>query len=283
MHLTVIVLYLIMNIHLAHGTSDLTCPDRIEVGSEAAITCVAPDTTDKHGYSTPNREVAAICELKASSCQPLGHYTAAVVNDTCSVLTIPSVRISDAGEWRCTIPPSPMLICHMVVYKTPSCTMITDEETKTISVALTGFYCSESLQFSIVTLCELFAGTVKDITDGHYNCTNMTQVRADHADVTFTCGNVERSLECEKVLYTTSTMYPLQTTSSGIATVMPYKTDPAGIVLPVILCIIVLVLVIAFIVLYKTRPGLFRPRKHPTQVSADSSYVGVGQKDLVSL
>ncbi|XP_067660848.1 uncharacterized protein [Haliotis asinina] len=280
MHLTVIVVYLLMEIHLSHGTSVLTCPDQTEVGSEAAITCIAPDTADKHGYSTPNREVAAICKLKASSCEPLGHYSAAVVNDTCSVLTIPRVTVSDAGEWRCAVPPSPLLTCRMVVYKLPGCTMIRDEETKTISVSLAGFYCSVSLQFTIVTICELFAGTVKDITEGNFSCTNTTQ-GAVHANLMFTCGNVERSLECEKVHYTTTTAYPLQTTFTGIATVMPYRTDPVGIVLPVILCTIVLVLVILFIALYKKCPGLFSSRKQQTQVPDDSSYAVVGQTDPV--
>ncbi|XP_067660729.1 uncharacterized protein [Haliotis asinina] len=111
-------LLLLLLIKSVSGTSVLTCPDQTEVGSEATITCIAPDTADKHGYSTPNREVAAICELKASSCQLLGHYSAAVVNDTCSVLTIPRATISDAGVWRCAVPPSPLLTCHMVVYNT---------------------------------------------------------------------------------------------------------------------------------------------------------------------
>ncbi|XP_048254121.1 uncharacterized protein LOC124149681 [Haliotis rufescens] len=119
MHLKVIILVLYLWANSELGTSELTCPSQSEVGSTADITCIAPNTTDKHGYSTPNKEVAAICQTNRSSCQTLGDYSAAVINDTCSVLTIPSVKLSDAGDWRCTVSPSPMLTCHMVVYTHP--------------------------------------------------------------------------------------------------------------------------------------------------------------------
>ncbi|XP_046377396.2 uncharacterized protein LOC124149701 isoform X2 [Haliotis rufescens] len=177
MHLNVIVPFLLMWIHVLHGTSEMTCPSQSEVGSTADITCIAPNTIDKHGYSTPNKEVAAICQTNRSSCQPLGDYSAAVINNTCSVLTIPSVKLSDAGDWRCTVSPSPMLTCHMVVYKTPSCTIISNEEKPAISVTLTGFFCSGRVQFYVAALCELFSGTVNKITDGIFNCTPTHQLQ----------------------------------------------------------------------------------------------------------
>ncbi|XP_071095943.1 uncharacterized protein [Haliotis cracherodii] len=280
MHLNVIVPFLLIWIHASHGTSELTCPSQSEVGSTADIMCVAPDATDKHGYSTPTKEVAALCQTKLSTCQPLGDYSAAVINETCSVLTIPSVKLSDAGDWRCTVSPSPMLTCHMVVYKTPSCTIISNEVNQAITVTLTGFFCSGRVQFYVAALCELFNSTVNIITDGIFNCTPVRRVSAE-TNLMFTCDNVNRNLDCKKVNNTPSTNPPDQTTASS--TVTPGNQEriihnPIGIVLPVIICIIVIILVITFVVVYKKRPDLFRGK-----TQTDASYAVVEKGDHVPL
>ncbi|XP_046574139.1 uncharacterized protein LOC124282215 isoform X2 [Haliotis rubra] len=282
MHMQRQILLLLLLIQ--SGTSDLTCPDQIEVGSEAAITCVAPDTTDKHGYSTPNREVAAICELQASACQPLAHYTAAVVNDTCSVLTIPRVKISDAGDWRCTVPPSPMLTCHMVVYKLPSCVVISNGMDQTTQVNLTGFYCSQGLHFQVVgSVCKGLTLPVTSITDGSFNCTATQLGSTDTVNVTFTCGKVGRSLKCEEVNHTLTGVRQDTTTALPGERERPGHTS-TGIALPVIICIIILIIIIiTMVVLYRNRHGFQCFGKQSTHSAVDPGYKSVEKSKPVSL
>lgn len=65
-------------------------------------------------------------------------------------------------------------------------------------MTLTRFFCSGRVQFNVEALCELFNGTVNDITDGIFNCTTERRVSAE-TKVMFTCDNVSRVLDCKKV------------------------------------------------------------------------------------
>ncbi|XP_071095314.1 uncharacterized protein [Haliotis cracherodii] len=286
MHLKVIILVLYLWANSELGTSELICPSQSEVGCTADITCIAPDTIDKHGYSTPNKEVAAICQTNLSSCQPLGDYSAAVINDTCSVLTIPSVKLSDAGDWRCTVSPSPMLTCHMVVYKLPSCLVISDEDHQSTRVNLTGFLFPERVQIQVVmesSVCEGVAGPVKEITDGSFICVNTQCASADETNVTFRFGTVLRSVKCE-VKYTLTDILPSKDTTTTTSPGKRERHTSTGIAIPVIIFIVILIVIVTTIVmLYRNRHALHCIENRPTRSSTDSSYKVVDKSKPISL
>ncbi|XP_067667937.1 uncharacterized protein [Haliotis asinina] len=227
----------------------LLCPEIGLLGSPTNLTCIEA----KGGYSfiTPRGTSAATCETSAGKCISTGHFTASVINTTSIVLTIPDLLKSHAGVWKCGSddnkpdPPS----CQMTVANLPTCTItgrryddsdfIVDEEVA-LKVNVTGYYCSESVQFQLQT------GNIQTGLDhSQWNATtsvifNLTETHIGEVKLVFKCGGYRQALTCEGI-------QQLGNTSSGNHswTTTP-AANPSLYIVPVcsvsvLLCLIIVV------------------------------------------
>ncbi|XP_067661769.1 uncharacterized protein [Haliotis asinina] len=184
----------------------LLCPEIGLLGSPTNLTCI--EAKGGLAFIAPRRTSA--CETSTGKCVSTGPFTASVINTTASVLTIPALLKSHAGIWKCGSdgdkPDSPS--CQMTVAKLPTCTItgrryddsdfIVDEEVA-LKVNVTGYYCSESVQFQLQT------GNIQTgLDNSQWNATtsvifNLTETHIGEVKLVFKCGGYRQALTCEGI------------------------------------------------------------------------------------
>ncbi|XP_048258001.1 mucin-5AC-like isoform X2 [Haliotis rufescens] len=137
------------------------------------------------------------------SCSPVAGYSA-TMNDTHSTLTIHSVGLQDVGTWRnvdATITePIPVDVCQLTTARIPQCNISSDEDTDslepgaqlTLTVNITGYYCSREAGFDLTTGAVTEALTTKhnvsDVSNSTLNTTfNVDITRLGDVSINFIC------------------------------------------------------------------------------------------------
>ncbi|XP_046377369.2 uncharacterized protein LOC124149682 [Haliotis rufescens] len=198
----VCVLVLMLLIPESHGMSELVCPDVGYLGSPANLTCISPSNTTSRGYTTPQGEVAAICSLSSSSCTPMDNYMASTINQTHSILTIPAVQQTHAGQWKCTTHPWSPLSCKITVVKEPSCLLTCATNSSPScdggdrAVHVIGYYCSEPVNMKLVSEGSDIKVTTETVTETK-NKTVQIPVSNTTFNLVFTCGTYNKTLPCQ--------------------------------------------------------------------------------------
>ncbi|XP_067667562.1 uncharacterized protein [Haliotis asinina] len=198
---------------LSYCSGNLLCPKIAELGSTVNLTCIKRIATHAHSYSTPIGTTAATCDLSNRYCINLGDFAASVLNESSTILTIPRLLQTYAGAWACVAdaddPKSEK--CHLTVEKSPSCRIISPQNTRHLSVGeelsltvyVRSFYCSELVLIGVKTgntTSHIINGTVSNVTDSTENMTfNMTASHFGDVTLEFSCGTKNHHEVCEGI------------------------------------------------------------------------------------
>ncbi|XP_046343373.1 uncharacterized protein LOC124124271 [Haliotis rufescens] len=161
MHRRNLILVLLnLAVCFTHALTDTDCPGGVALlGTEYKI---EGDRSNYTGFvwarPTDNRYVVT-CN---PSCSPVAGYSA-TMNDTHSTLTIHSVGVADAGTWKIVdanlVGAIPVDVCQLTTAGVPQCGISSDEDTDslepgaqlTLTVDITGYYCSREAGFDLTT------------------------------------------------------------------------------------------------------------------------------------
>ncbi|XP_048258003.1 uncharacterized protein LOC124124272 isoform X2 [Haliotis rufescens] len=148
------------------------------------------------------------------SCSPVAGYSA-TMNTTHSTLTIHNVGVADAGTWKIVdatvVDAIPVDVCPLTTVSVPQCGISSDEDTDslepgaqlTLTVDITGYYCSREVGFDLTTGAVTEALTMKHNVSAVSNSTlnttfNVDITRLGDVSINFMC---DRSwpLQCEGI------------------------------------------------------------------------------------
>ncbi|XP_071095941.1 uncharacterized protein [Haliotis cracherodii] len=204
---------LLLVAQLSHCAAKMNCPELGYIGSEASITCIGANTT--HAYSKPSGSTASTCGVTSQHCIDTGDDTGTVINATQTVLTISSVKQSDAGEWECTRgSESTPSKCSMAVANVPRCSIGSDKNADTLALhedlALTvdiqEYYCSAQYSFmllvgEVIVQLPVSESVNKPTDKTATTIVNVTDKSLGVVQLVFRCHNVEQNLSCDGVKF----------------------------------------------------------------------------------
>ncbi|XP_071095237.1 uncharacterized protein [Haliotis cracherodii] len=245
---------------------DFICPEAAELGSPVNLTCIQASGTRAHSYSTPSGTTAASCHLSDRKCIPLGDFSASVLNESCSVLAIPHLLQTHAGDWKCVVDandPDPET-CHISVEKSPSCRILSHNNMRThrvgeelsLTVNVTGYYCSESVLVQLRTgdiTSSLLNETVTMVKDSTVNITfNMTASHFGDVVLVFSCGSKSRHVLCEGLQALDQSISTVPTTQTAVTnrttTQRASTDDDHTTVIIVVICVITIIILMIILV-----------------------------------
>ncbi|XP_071095942.1 uncharacterized protein [Haliotis cracherodii] len=221
---------LLLVAQLSHCAAKMNCPELGYIGSEASITCIGANTT--HAYSKPSGSTASTCGVTSQHCIDTGDDTGTVINATQTVLTISSVKQSDAGEWECTRgSESTPSKCSMAVANVPRCSIGSDKNADTLALhedlALTvdiqEYYCSAQYSFmllvgEVIVQLPVSESVNKPTDKTATTIVNVTDKSLGVVQLVFRCHNVEQNLSCDGVKFINDinvpTTFPTESTAS---------------------------------------------------------------------
>ncbi|XP_046563741.1 uncharacterized protein LOC124272582 [Haliotis rubra] len=267
-----VLLYLVVVV--SYNSGELLCPEIAELGSTVNLKCIKGIATRAHSYSTPIGTAAATCDLSNRYCINLGDFTASVLNESSSFLTIPHLLETHAGDWACVVDaddPNPDT-CNVTVQKSPSCRITSPQNTRalivgeelSLTVYVRSFYCSESVIIGVKTgniTSHPIKETVTKVTNSTENVTfHMTASHFGNVTLVFSCGTKNQHVLCEGIQSLVEgkqaniTTTPTQPT--GHPTTDGQDTDSSqcgveGCIIPIVLAVflyVVVVVVVVFII-----------------------------------
>ncbi|XP_071095930.1 uncharacterized protein [Haliotis cracherodii] len=182
---------------LSQGAAEIVCPEIGFLDSPANLSCSG--TGRAHSYIQPSGGVVATCDMNTSKCLPDAMVT--IPNSSYSVLTLPTVNQSHAGNWTCSIGDS-VSGCFMTVAKLPSCAILSNRSAEEVTVRVQDYHCSDSIQLYLKTGNVpgrlLNTSRINTTVDMIEITVNVTTSLVESKTLVFVCGNTSWEIACQE-------------------------------------------------------------------------------------
>ncbi|XP_071095932.1 uncharacterized protein [Haliotis cracherodii] len=192
-------LCILLGIHLtqvSQGVHRLVCPKIGYLDSPVNLTCIGNGST--HSYKQPAGGVVTTCSLTTAKCLP--DVMVIIPNSSYSVLTLPRVNQSHAGNWTCSIGEN-VSGCVMTVAKLPSCIILSKRTAEEVTIRVQVYHCPDSIELYMDTgnLTRRLLNTSSTTnTGGMLEITvNETTSFEQTKKLVYFCGDKSSEIACE--------------------------------------------------------------------------------------
>ncbi|XP_071095933.1 uncharacterized protein [Haliotis cracherodii] len=190
-----ILLGILLN-QVSQGAPELVCPEIGFLDSPVNLTCIGNGSI--HSYIQPSGDVVATCNLTTTRCLP--HVMVTIPNSSYSVLTLPRVNQSHAGNWTCIFGDS-VSRCLMTVAKLPSCSILSKRTAEEVTIRVQDYHCPDSFELYMDTgnmTRRLLNTSSTSNTGGMFETTvNETTSFEQTKKLVYVCGDKSWEIACE--------------------------------------------------------------------------------------